>query len=235
MNTNEQYKERATELGQLLATKPLVRAINFHNTSPERSHIFGRQLEICSRHFSSVSEDDLDAYLQTGRWHKDKPGVILAFYEGYRNSYDVVRPMLEKLGLTGWFFVITGFVDAPPVRQLEYATAHGIGIESYEYEDGRYAMNWKELRDLDRSHVIASHALSHESIAPMSERQRIDEVIGSQQSFTDGLGHPVRTFVSRGGPAYGEHAATDRLIDAAGYQFVFSNFRIQRLRDNEMI
>jgi peptidoglycan/xylan/chitin deacetylase (PgdA/CDA1 family) len=231
MSTNEPYAGRAAELGQLLATKPLVRAINFHNTSPERAHIFGRQLETCSRYFSSVSEDDLDAYLQTGHWHKDRPGVILAFYEGYRNGYDIVRPMLEKLGLTGWFFVITGFVNAPPEAQLDYAFAHDIGIESYEYEDGRYAMSWNELRELDESHVIASHAQSHESIAPMSEQQRVDEVVGSQQSFVDGLGHPVRTFVSRGGPAYGEHAPTDRLMEASGYQFVFSNFRIQRLRD----
>lgn len=232
MSMNEQYAGRATELGKLLASKPLIRAINFHNTSLERAHIFGRQLEICSRNFSSVSEDDLDAYLQTGRWHKDKPGVILAFYEGYRNGYDVVRPMLEKLGLTGWFFVITGFVNAPREEQLDYAMSHGIGIESYEYEDGRYAMNWRELRELDRSHVIASHALSHESIASMNEEQRVDEIVGSQQSFVDGLGHPVRTFVSRGGPAFGENAPTDRLIEAAGYQFVFSNFRIQRLRNN---
>jgi peptidoglycan/xylan/chitin deacetylase (PgdA/CDA1 family) len=230
MTTNEQYVRRANELEQLLSTRPLVRAMNFHNTSAERSHIFGRQLEICSRYFSPVSEGDLDEYLQTGEWHKDKPGMILAFYEGYRNGYDVVRPILDRLGLTGWFFVITGFVEAPPADQLDYAIEHGIGIESYEYEDGRYAMNWSELRELDGSHVIASHALSHEAIAPMDEPQRIAEVIGSQQTFAEKLGHPVRTFVSRGGPAYGEHASTDRLIDAAGYQFVFSNLRIQRLR-----
>jgi peptidoglycan/xylan/chitin deacetylase (PgdA/CDA1 family) len=230
MKINEPFARRAAELEQLLSSRPLVRALNFHNTSAERSHIFGRQLEICSRDFSSVSEDDLDEYLQTGKWHKDKPGVILAFYEGYRNGYDVVRPMLDRLGLTGWFFVITGFVEADPDVQLDYAIEHGIGIESYEYDDGRYAMNSKELRELDRSHVIASHARSHESIAPMDETQRIAEVIGAQQSFINGIGHPVRTFVSRGGPAYGEHAPTDRLIETAGYQFVFSNFRIQRLR-----
>ena len=48
--------------------------------------------------------------------------------------------------------------------------------------------------------------------------------------FQENLGHPVRTFVSYGGPAYGAHAATDALITKAGYQFVFSNLRIQRLR-----
>jgi peptidoglycan/xylan/chitin deacetylase (PgdA/CDA1 family) len=230
MTSNQEYETRSEEIGELLATKPLIRAINYHNTSPERAHIFGRQLERCSRHFSSVSEDDLDRYLQTGEWHKDKPGVILAFYEGYRNGYDVVCPLLDRYGLTGWFFIITGFVDTAPAEQLAYATEHGIGIESREYDDGRYAMSWDELRDLDRSHIVASHALSHEEIAPMTREQREAEVLGSQRTLTRELGHPVRTFVSRGGPAYGENAPTDRLIDEAGYQFVVSNFRIQRLR-----
>lgn len=230
MNRNELYAGRVAELTRLLATRPLIRTINFHNTSPQRAHVFGRQLEICSRHFSSVSEDDLDAYLQSGRWHKDKPGVILAFYEGYRNGYDVVRPMLERLGLTGWFFVITGFIETQPAGQLEYALAHDIGIESREYADGRYALSWDEIRELDRSHVIASHALSHQPIAAMNQQTQEAEVAGSQRTFVERLGHPVRSFVSYGGPAYGEHASTDRLIDAAGYQFVFSNFRIQRLR-----
>ena len=231
MSANEGFRQRATEIAALLAAKPLIRAINFHNTSPQRAHIFGRQLEMCSKHFSSVTEDDLDQYLQTGKWHKTKPGVILAFYEGYRNGFDVVRPMLERYGLTGWFFVITGFVDAAPDEQLDYAMEHGIGIESREYSDGRYAMDWSELRELDRSHVVASHALSHEEIAAMSQNMREAEVLGSQQSFVKHLGHPVRTFVSRGGPAYGEHPETDRLIDAAGYRFVFSNFKVQRIRN----
>ena len=53
-------------------------------------------------------------------------------------------------------------------------------------------------------------------------------------SFGKHLGHPVRAFASLTGPAYGENAETDRLVDAAGYQFVFSNFRIQRIRDKHI-
>jgi peptidoglycan/xylan/chitin deacetylase (PgdA/CDA1 family) len=142
--------------------------------------------------------------------------MILAFYEGYRNGYDVILPLLEKYRLTGWFFVITGFVDASPADQLRYADLHGIDMASREYDDGRYALSWNELMDIDRKHVVASHALSHEELAPMDDAARRAEVLGSQETFLRNLGHPVRTFVSRGGPAYGDHDATDRLIDAAG-------------------
>ncbi len=231
MSPAERYQKRAAEIGELLSTRPLVRAINFHNTSRDSAEVIEKQLALCSRHFSTVTEDDLDAYLSTGLWHKPKPGMILAFYEGYRNGYDVILPLLEKYRLTGWFFVITGFIDASPVEQLQYADRHGIGMGSREYDDGRYALNWNELKELDRSHVVASHALSHEELAPMDEAAQLAEVVGSQETFVRNLGHPVRTFVSRGGPAYGDHQATDRLIDAAGYQFVVSNFRIQRIRE----
>ena len=67
--------------------------------------------------------------------------------------------------------------------------------------------------------------------AYLTADERRAEVVGSQERFTAMLGHPVRTFVSWGGPAYGEDAAVDSLVDEAGYQFQFSNFRIQRLRD----
>ena len=224
------FTERAAPVGDLLATRPLIRSINFHNTPRARVADFERQLEHCSRHFSPVNEQDLDSYLSTGRWHKAKPGMILAFYEGYRNGYDVIVPLLERYGLVGWFFVITGFVEAPPGEQLAFASRHGIGMATNEYSDGRYAMTWSELREIDRSHVVASHARSHLRIAPMDEAMRNVEIVGAQKTFEEHLGHPVRAFAARSGPAYGEHSETDRLIDAAGHQFVFSNYQIQRLR-----
>jgi peptidoglycan/xylan/chitin deacetylase (PgdA/CDA1 family) len=223
------FAGRRQELAQLLAARPMVRAINFHNTSSWRNAEFERQLQHCAQHFSTLTEDDLDAYLKTGNWHKDKPGVLLAFYEGYRSNYDVIVPMLDRLGLVGWFFVITGFINAPVEQQLSYANRHDIGMDLGEYLDGRYAMSWEELRSIDGRHVIASHALSHQFLEPMDEPTRRLEIIGSQDSFRKELGHPVKTFVSRGGPAFGENPAVDALVLEAGYRFQVSNFRIQRL------
>ena len=225
------FTERATAVGELLATRPLIRALNFHNTPRAQAAHFERQIEHCTRHFSSVNEQELDEYLSTGRWNKPKPGMILAFYEGYRNGYDVIVPLLERYGLVGWFFIITGFVEAPPAEQLDFAKQHGIGMVTNEYADGRYAMTWSELREIDRSHVVASHARSHRRLAPMNEEMRKAEIVGAQRTFEERLGHPVRSFAARSGPSYGEHAPTDRLIDAAGHQFVISNFQIQRIRN----
>ena len=231
MGTVSGFPKAAGQVGEGLRHKPLLRAINFHNTAQQNVDEFERQLAHGARHFSSLDEDDLDRYLATGRWHKSRRGLLLAFYEGYRNNYDVILPLLERYGLTGWFFIITGFVDCPVHEQLDYVDPHDIGMSTREYPDGRYALSWDEVRSIDQRHVVASHALSHWLIAPMSESARRAEIVGSQATLTRELGHPVRTFVSRGGPAYGDHAPSDALIDEAGYQFVVSGYGIQRLRD----
>ena len=227
------FTRLAREVRNRFETQPLVRAINFHNTARTNKDVFANQFEICATHFSTVTEDDLDRYLAAGDWHKPKPGVLLAFYEGYRNNFDVIVPLLEQFGLTGWFFVITGFIDCPVEDQLVYVEPHGIGMSTREYPDGRYAMSWDELRQIDSRHVVASHAMSHWDISTMAAAEQRAEIVGTQSSFVQHLDHPVRTFVSRGGPAYGDHPAMDALIDEAGYQFVVSGYRIQRLRDRQ--
>jgi len=224
------FSEFAAHLGRLMRDHPVIRAVNFHNTPRNRRDEYRQQFALLAKEFAPVTENDLNAFLLTGRWRKNRPGVIVALYEGYRNGYDVILPLLEEFRLVGWFFVITDFVKTPPGAQLEFAKTHDIGMETREYGGGRYALSWSELRQIDRHHVIASHARSHLGLATLDDAALESEVLGSQRDFHEHLGHPVRSFVSYGGPAYGEHPHVDALIDRANYQFVFSNFRIQRLR-----
>lgn len=230
MSARSEFVEAAASVAERMRRGPMIRAVNFHNTPQSRAAEFERQLEHWGQGFAPVTEDALDGYLATGRWDSPRPGLIVAVYEGYRNGFDVFLPLLDRHGLIGWFFVITGFVQAPPEQQLTFAADHDIGMATREYDDGRYALSWEELRTIDRRHVVASHARSHVDLASLDGAQRESEIMGAQKDFEEHLGHPVRSFVSYGGPAYGTDAVTDRLVDRAGYQFVFSNLKIQRLR-----
>ena len=230
MSAAETFSERAANVEKMLASDPLIRTVNFHNTSRAQVDTYERQLARYSQVFSSVNEDELDNYLTTGEWHKTKPGLIVAVYEGYRNGFDVFAPLLERYGFVGWFFIITGFLNSPIKDQATFAGAHRIHMQTREYPDGRYALTWDEVRKLDAKHVIASHARSHTQLSLLDPAIAEREVVGSQEDFQKELGHKVRAFVSLTGPPYGEDARTDRLIEAAGYDLVFSNFSIQRLR-----
>ena len=230
MNSTSAFDQRASELEQLFASHPVIRAVNFHNTSRAQAAHYEQQLAEYSKRFTSVNQDELEEYLTTGRWNKPKPGLIVSVFEGYRNSFDVLTPLIEKFGFIGWYWVITGFINTSIPEQSTYAEHHDIDMLTHEYPDGRYAMNWEEIRRLDKEHVIACHTRSHTLLSKLEPEVQRQEVIGSQEEFKKNLGHPVRGFVSLTGPAYGENLAIDKLIDAAGYNLVFSNFRIQRIR-----
>ncbi len=229
-NEPPSFSEAVGTLAHAFATNPVIRAVNFHSAAKSQVDHYERQLAKYSDIFSSVSQSDLEHYLTTGEWKKSKPGLIVSVFEGYRNSFDVLAPMLEKYGFIGWFWIITNFINAPIPDQLNYAEHHDIDMLTHDYPDGRYAMTWDEIRQLDKKHVVASHTRSHTLLTSLSPEVQRQEVIGSQQDFEKNLGHPVRGFVSLTGPAYGENAAIDRLIDEAGYGLILSNFRVQRIR-----
>ena len=206
----------------------VIRTVNFHLTPERRGAEYERQFALYAQHFDPVTAEDLDQVMATGQWHKSKRGLILAFYNGYRSNFDVARPLLDRHGLVGWFFVVTGFVNA--ADQWSFAADHHMTCGSDETPGSRIALSWDEIATLDSSHVVASHTRTHSRASV--DRQRLwEETCGSQDDFMHRLGHPVRTMAWNGGAAYGEYREADRAVDAAGFQFVVSNLRIQRLRD----
>ena len=225
------FIDRATEQESLFRNHPLIRVVNWHNTPRSNAAELERQIAQYSQAFTSVNEAELRGYIQTGRWSKSKPGMIPVLYEGYRNGYDVMAPLLEKYGFIGWYFIITEFIKDEVPDQVTYAKGHHIGMQTREYPDGRYALNWAEIRELSKKHVIASHARNHAELSTLTEDVRRAEIFGSQDDFRKNLGRPVLAFSSLRGPAQNEHPEVDtaKLVVEAGYEFVFANYRIQRV------
>lgn len=209
------------------------RVVNYHNTPAHRASQYDRELAALAERYAPTREDDLAAYFDTGRWPSarsdGRPGIVIALYNGYRNNLDVFRPLLEKHGLVGWFFAVTGYASCPPDEQAGFAAARNLATIPGEYADGRHALDWAELRALDGPHVVASHTRSHARIDPADAAGQEREIVGAQQDFVRELGHPVRSFAWLLSGTYGQAAVTDACLDQAGYEFLFSDFRIQRL------
>jgi peptidoglycan/xylan/chitin deacetylase (PgdA/CDA1 family) len=220
----------ADDLVRGFASGAPIRAVNFHNTPAARAADYDRELAALAERFAPATEDDLAGFLATGRWPHRKPGVIVALYNGYRNNVDVMRPLLERHGLVGWFFVATGYLSCPPGDQLAFGAARSLATVPGEYADGRYALSWDEVRSLDRAgHVIASHTRNHARVPDGDAAALEEEIVGAQADLVRELGHPVRSFAWLLGAAYGESALADAALGRAGYEFLFSNFRVQRL------
>lgn len=203
-----------------------LRVVNYHLTPAHLAGVYDREFAALAERYAPVAEDALADYLSTGRW-AGRPGVIPVFYNGYRNNFDVARPLLDRHGLVGWFMAVPGFTDA--ADQPTFAAAHNLALAG-DYPDGRHALSWEEMRALDGPHVVASHTRTHSRVSLDDPDMLRSEILGAQQDFIRNLGHPVRGFAWLLGGRYGENLAADACVDAAGYQFLFSNLALQRLR-----
>jgi peptidoglycan/xylan/chitin deacetylase (PgdA/CDA1 family) len=223
------WEQTFTSLQQNLQQGAYIRAVNFHNTPAYRAKQYEKQLEHCAHYFSAVTENDLEAFLTTGQWHKEKPGLIPAFYNGYRNNFDVIKPLLERYGFVGWFFIPSEFVSTPTPLQKTFALEHTMKVVENEYEDERVALSWDEVRELDKGHVVASHTKTHSRITLDVPQDLEREIVGSQHDFERELGHSVKSFAWLFGSEYGVHLEADKYLHEADYRYLFSNFKIQKL------
>ena len=207
-----------------------LRVVNYHLTPARHAAIFDREFAALAARYAPVRQDDLAEYLTTGRWPMGRDGVLPVFYNGYRNNFDVARPLLDKHGLVGWFMAVTGYSSCPTAGQRTFAATQRLTTLPDEYADGRSALSWDELRQLDGPHVVGSHTRNHSRVGLDDAAVIHAEIVGAQDDFTRELGHPVRSFAWLFGGRYGENPVADAAVSQAGYQFLFSNLTVQKLR-----
>ena len=197
-----------------------LRALNYHDVPSTKAEAFETQLRFYAQHFCNIGLTQLRSFLD-GEFVPEKPGLLLSFDDGLRSHAEVVAPLLEKYGFTGWFMVPAGFVDAPEGEQARFAAERSIQYAK-EYGDARVAMSWDQLRELDATHVIGCHSTNHRRLEEnLSADERELEILASKRRFEVELDHPMETFCWVGGEewSYSSSAAAD--IRAAGYRLSF--------------
>ena len=215
---------------QEVSTRGVVRTLNFHSTPADQAGRYASQLAGYQQYFRSVSEADLGHSFAETCWPYDQAGLIINFFNGYRNNYDVAAPLLERYGFRGWFFVPTGFLEVEPALQEAFAQRSKIRVRPGEYRDGRIAMTWDELRDLERrGHVVACHTRTHQHVGQLSAKDLHREVVLSQRDFCTRLGHEVHAFAWLYGGEHGVNLEADACLKASGYRYLFSNYKLRQL------
>ena len=87
---------RTLEMFRYLVTNSFIRVVKYHNTAPADAARFERELSAYAKCFCPVTADALNRFYETRKWPYDKPGLIIALYDGLRNQYDVMLPLLEQ-------------------------------------------------------------------------------------------------------------------------------------------
>ena len=207
-----------------------IRIVNYHSTPRGSRDQLAAELAGYARDYAPVNLEDLDRLFATGTWPHDRPGLIPVFYEGYRNSATVAAPLCDQLGLTGWFAVVTSFVDCDPAHQEAFARAHWISLVDEDTTGGRIAMSWDEVCDLSARHVVFAHTAHHEGFDTVSSDDDIArEVVGSKRALEAATGQEAPAFVWLHGSSYGRSPRHDAAVRTAGFRYQFANTMIHRV------
>src|SRR5205085_3184112 len=94
--------------------------------------------------------------------------VVLTFDDGREDALTRVLPALQKRGMKGAFFVITGLVGTPGF------------------------LTWDGVRALDKAGMeIGSHTVTHARLADLPDDRVRDELVQSRQKLEAELHKPV--------------------------------------------
>ena len=150
--------KRSFEMFRYLINNSYIRVVNYHNTNIADKERFDAEIKYFSEHFVPVRLKDLDRFFETGKWPYEKPGLIPAIFEGFRNHYDIILPILDKYHFTGWFYLPSFFMDVPVEEQLPFSEAHDLTVtDPSMYPDKRVALSWDEVRDIASRHEMYIH------------------------------------------------------------------------------
>lgn len=224
--------KRTLEMFRYLVTNAYIRIVNYHNTLPSDRERIAAELESFGRHFSPVTVADMDEFFATRRWPKEKPGLIPAIYEGYRNQYDVITPLLDRYKMTGWYFIPSFFIDVPPGEQLAYGQKNELPVaQPGMYRDGRVAMSWGEIAEVAKRHEICCHTGSHYQISlDASDEEMHREIVGAKLRLEEQTNRSVSVFSWLWGEEYNYNIRAHKFFEEAGYKYVVSNLKMEKIK-----
>jgi hypothetical protein len=220
-----------------LAEGRYVRVVNFHATPRRVAGGFEEQMTKLAENFAPVSHDDLMGLVARGEWPHDRPGVVISFFDGFRDNYEVAAPIPrparpDRLVLPD--IRLDLLAPRRPARLRRQSSDEPALRRPDLPEDGRLALSPEEIEDLARrGHVIASHTHDHTTVSPafdpdLSPEALAREVAGSKKILESLAGGPVRALAWREGTPLGTDRRADAALATAGYELLFANHAAQQ-------
>lgn len=190
------------------ATGPgFARAVNYHGVVRRLAGAFEEQLRFFRDHFEPVGYEQLLA-LHTGRWRSEKPALVLTFDDGINSHAEIVAPLLDRYGFTGWFFIPAGLI-----REEDAEQSSG--------EDDP-PLSWRQVRTLSERHVIGCHTMMHTRLKSELTREQLDvEIRQAKELLEKRLGKAVQAFCWVGGEERSYSSEAARVIRETGYEVSF--------------
>jgi peptidoglycan/xylan/chitin deacetylase (PgdA/CDA1 family) len=179
---------------------------------------FNTHLNFFNKHFRNLNYNDLDAFFTT-KDTTSRQGIIITFDDGLRSNYDFALPLLEKYNFTGWFCIPLSFISNPTIQ---FADNHKITYRQI-YTDSRIAMNFQELIQISKKHVIICHTNSHHRMNPFDKNSILKyEIEDSKLDLEKTLNKKIEIFCWVGGELQHYTKEAYMFIKNAKYKYSFT-------------
>lgn len=203
-----------------LASGHYIRTLHFHNTPRKNESLYRRQMQKISEYYEVLSFNGVKALLSGGI--ATRTPLVIGLFDGYRNNFDVMHPLLEEYGLCAWILLVTDFLSTPAAGQHNVLERYKMQWLEREYADGRYAMTWQEALLLSKRHTIVNHSATHFLLNSNQTKEQVRyEVEHAQEIIVQKLGIAPRIFSWLGGAGCTTNQAATDLLRQNGFQCIF--------------
>ncbi|HNP75075.1 MAG TPA: polysaccharide deacetylase family protein [bacterium] len=159
-----------------------VPVLLYHSISNDGSKLsvspddFRHQLDILKRNgYGSLSLSELQGYFSTGHFPRHK--VLVTFDDGFRDNYDIARPLLAQYGFKAIFFISGKYIN----RTADFCTDNA--------DKRKLMMTVNQLVGLQQEgHEIANHFFSHRPIENLSDDEIEAEYFSNKNILAGAVG-----------------------------------------------
>ncbi len=148
--------------------------------------------------FHTINMGQLYAAFYYGYVLPSRP-VLLTFDDGYESVYLKVFPLLKKYHLQATLFIISGYTHRLPNRKKEFPDLTVSELQSLQ------ASGWADVED---------HTVTHQDLSTLTPSQDRQEILGSSQSLSGWVHHPMIAFCY---PDGGYNAQVLSLLKSQGF------------------
>ena len=173
---------------------------------------FEQHCRFFARHFKVLPLRDLVYRMEHGlRLNRH---LAITFDDGYRDNFEIARPVLEKLSLPATFFVVTGWIGTEVVPWWDSAR----GVQ-------HPWMTWNDVRSLHRKGFeVGAHTQTHVDLGTVSDVEALKEVLGSRLALEQQIAAPVESFAYPYGRRENLTDTNRAAVKAAGFRCCCSGF-----------
>jgi len=169
---------------------------------------FKRQMLFISTNYKCIRLKDVPNQLKISGRNDSRNPVAITFDDGYRNQYQSVHPVMEKLQIPYTVFIPTAFIGSHTAWEAEKVPY--LSVQEIK------AMIKSELVD------IGSHSVSHRSLTRLSSSEIKKELTQSKKHLEDLISHSVDMFAYPYGTFRHYSKNIVQLLSETGYRLAVS-------------